>query len=72
MDMCIFTLLCRDLAPPSCCALDGDRGRVLTSLLLAGNELADAGATVLLVSHRESARAIADQIVTVTVSEVMA
>ena len=35
-------------------------------------ELADAGATVLLVSHRESARAIADQIVTVTVSEVMA
>ena len=42
--------------------------RVFTIL----RELADAGATVLLVSQRESARAIADQIVTVTVSEVMA
>lgn len=41
-------------------------------LWAAVRSLADSGATVLLVSHRESARAIADQVVSLAVSEVVA
>ncbi|SFS16085.1 ATP-binding cassette, subfamily C, CydD [Microbacterium sp. cf046] len=50
-------------------ALDGSTEVVLWANL---RELADRGATVLLVSHRVSARSIADEIVRVEAREVMA